>query len=165
MKLDQVSGITVLLVDLDVHACSLGTLPKFGEVPKPFTRAPSERNVRRRRVKKVQLCLADNRETECTFECSFTGLLEIDCAQDSSDGIHVVSLLMRSMPSDGESEYERRVPSFTTGPSYSLARRSSCALIATMTVLADIRTAAKAGGRRMPCGARTPAASGIATML
>ena len=48
---------------------------------------------------------------------------------------------------------------------YSSARRSSCALIATMTVLADIRTAANAGGRRIPCAARTPAASGIATML
>ena len=48
---------------------------------------------------------------------------------------------------------------------YSLARRSSCALTATMTVLADISTAANAGGRRMPCVARTPAANGIATML
>jgi hypothetical protein len=52
-----------------------------------------------------------------------------------------------------------------TEGSYSWARRSNCALIATMTVLADIRTAAIAGGRRMPCGARTPAANGIATML
>ena len=48
---------------------------------------------------------------------------------------------------------------------YSLARRSSCALIATMTVLADMSTAANAGGRRMPCVARIPAANGIATML
>ena len=48
---------------------------------------------------------------------------------------------------------------------YSFARRSSCALIATMTVLADMRTAANAGGSRMPCLARTPAANGIATML
>ena len=48
---------------------------------------------------------------------------------------------------------------------YRRARRSSCALTATMTVLADIRTAANAGGRRIPCAARTPAASGIATML
>jgi len=48
---------------------------------------------------------------------------------------------------------------------YNLARRKSCALMATMTVLADIRTAATAGGRRMPREARTPAANGIATML
>ena len=48
---------------------------------------------------------------------------------------------------------------------YTLARRSSCALMATMTVLADIRTAANAGGSRIPCDASTPAASGIATML
>jgi len=48
---------------------------------------------------------------------------------------------------------------------YSRARRNSCALMATMTVLADIRTAAKAGGSRMPCEASTPAAKGIATML
>ena len=48
---------------------------------------------------------------------------------------------------------------------YNFARRSSCALIATMTVLADMRTAANAGGRRIPCAARTPAANGIATML
>ena len=48
---------------------------------------------------------------------------------------------------------------------YKLARRNSCALTATMTVLADIRTAANAGGRRIPCAARTPAAKGMATML
>ena len=47
----------------------------------------------------------------------------------------------------------------------SRARRSSCALTATMTVLADISTAANAGGRRMPWRVNTPAASGIATML
>jgi hypothetical protein len=48
---------------------------------------------------------------------------------------------------------------------YNSARRSNCALIATMTVLADISTAANAGGRRIPCAAMTPAANGIATML
>jgi hypothetical protein len=48
---------------------------------------------------------------------------------------------------------------------YNWARRSNCALIATMTVLADISTAANAGGRRIPCAAMTPAANGIATML
>ena len=37
MKHDHAGGITVLLVDLDVHACSLCTLAKFGEIPKPFT--------------------------------------------------------------------------------------------------------------------------------
>jgi hypothetical protein len=51
------------------------------------------------------------------------------------------------------------------GPVYSLARRNSWALIATMTVLADIKTAANAGGSRIPRDTRTPAASGIATML
>ena len=45
------------------------------------------------------------------------------------------------------------------------ARRSSCALIATMIVLADISTAPSAGGGTMPQGASTPAASGIATRL
>ena len=48
---------------------------------------------------------------------------------------------------------------------YSLARLSSWALSATITVLADMRTAAIAGGSTRPCGARTPAASGIAMML
>jgi hypothetical protein len=38
-------------------------------------------------------------------------------------------------------------------------------LIATMTVLADISTAPTAVASRMPAQARTPAASGIATML
>jgi hypothetical protein len=44
-------------------------------------------------------------------------------------------------------------------------RRNSWALMATMTVLADMKTAASAGGRRIPCAASTPAASGIAMML
>jgi hypothetical protein len=48
---------------------------------------------------------------------------------------------------------------------YSSVRRSSCALTATITVLADISTAANAGGRRIPRAARTPAANGMATML
>ena len=48
---------------------------------------------------------------------------------------------------------------------YSWTHRRSCALTATMTVLADINTAATAGGKRMPCVARTPAANGIATRL
>src|SRR5262245_59771328 len=47
----------------------------------------------------------------------------------------------------------------------SLTRRSSCALTATTTVLADINTAPTAGDSRMPCDASTPAESGIATML
>ena len=37
-----------------------------------------------------------------------------------------------------------------TGANHRLARRSNCALIATITVLADISTAATAGGKRMP---------------
>ena len=37
MQHDEASGITVLLVNLNVHACSLCTLPEFGEVAKPFT--------------------------------------------------------------------------------------------------------------------------------
>lgn len=43
--------------------------------------------------------------------------------------------------------------------------RSSCAFSATMTVLADMRTAPTAGCRTMPHRESTPAASGIATML
>jgi hypothetical protein len=38
-------------------------------------------------------------------------------------------------------------------------------LIATITVLADMNTAANAGGSKMPCGASTPAANGIAMMF
>lgn len=45
------------------------------------------------------------------------------------------------------------------------ALRSSCALSATTTVLADIRIAATAGYSRIPWLARTPPASGIATTL
>ena len=45
------------------------------------------------------------------------------------------------------------------------ARRSSCALTATMIVLTDISTAPSAGGSTTPQGASTPAATGIATML
>src|SRR5258705_10497268 len=52
-----------------------------------------------------------------------------------------------------------------SGFAHNWVRRNSCALTATMTVLADIRTAANAGGRRTPCAARMPAAKGMATML
>jgi hypothetical protein len=45
------------------------------------------------------------------------------------------------------------------------SRRSSCAFSATITVLADMKMAATAGASRMPQVARTPAASGMATML
>lgn len=48
---------------------------------------------------------------------------------------------------------------------YSDVRRKSCALRATITVLADIRMAPTAGWSTMPHGASTPAASGIAAML
>ena len=48
---------------------------------------------------------------------------------------------------------------------YSCALRRSCALIATITVLADINTAPTAGESTKPSGARTPAASGMAKML
>ena len=51
------------------------------------------------------------------------------------------------------------------GGAYSRTRRSSCALIATMIVLSDMSTAPTAGERTIPHGARTPAASGMATML
>ena len=47
----------------------------------------------------------------------------------------------------------------------SFARRSSCALIATITVLSDISTAPTAGESRMPARANTPAARGMAMML
>lgn len=47
----------------------------------------------------------------------------------------------------------------------SCARLSSCALIATTTVLADMKTAPSAGVSSMSQRASTPAASGIATML
>ena len=48
---------------------------------------------------------------------------------------------------------------------YRRARRSSCALIATITVLSDIRMAATAGDRRIPYRISTPAASGMANTL
>jgi hypothetical protein len=47
-------------------------------------------------------------------------------------------------------------------PYSSPARRKSCALIATLTVLADMSTAPTAGERTNPHGARSRAASGIA---
>jgi hypothetical protein len=78
----------VLLVDTNLHPCGLSTFAKAGEVLKPFSRAPREANVRRRRVKDVQLRLADDRETECTVEGSFAGFLQIDCTNDSREGSH-----------------------------------------------------------------------------
>src|SRR5690606_13152032 len=48
---------------------------------------------------------------------------------------------------------------------YSVRRRSSCALMATITVESDIRIAPTAGASTIPFPASTPAASGIATML
>src|SRR5215207_9248262 len=45
------------------------------------------------------------------------------------------------------------------------ARRSSWALIATITVLSDMRTAPTAGDSRIPWLASTPAASGMAITL
>src|SRR6267143_898237 len=48
---------------------------------------------------------------------------------------------------------------------YTCTRRSSCALMATTRVLANISTAPIAGDRTNPYRASTPAASGIATML
>jgi hypothetical protein len=53
----------------------------------------------------------------------------------------------------GMTSHESRVP------------RSSCALIATITVLNDMRTAPAAGLNTMPWPRSTPAASGMATML
>ena len=46
-----------------------------------------------------------------------------------------------------------------------LARRRSCALIATITVLSDMSTAPTAGDSTMPREASMPAASGIARIL
>ena len=48
---------------------------------------------------------------------------------------------------------------------YSTARRSSCALMATITVLSDMSTAPRAGVKRIPQPWSTPAASGMATIL
>ena len=47
----------------------------------------------------------------------------------------------------------------------SIRMNLSTTFAATMTVLADIRIAPMAGASRMPCEARTPAASGMATTL
>ena len=82
----------MLLVDLNLYTCGLSTFPKTSEVTKPFSRAPVERNVRRRRVKKVQLGPADDREIERTVEGSFAGLLQIDCTKDSTEVAIAVSL-------------------------------------------------------------------------
>jgi hypothetical protein len=49
--------------------------------------------------------------------------------------------------------------------SYRDNRRSNWALMTTMIVLSNIKTAPIAAGSTMPHGARTPAASGIAKML
>ena len=62
-------------------------------------------------------------------------------------------------------QYMAHVAQWTWGVHYSSARRSSWAFRATITVLADIRTAANAGGRRIPREAKRPAASGMALML
>ena len=65
----------------------------------------------------------------------------------------------------------RSGPSAATGCWAACESRHSCtrlrswALIATTTVLADIRTAPTAGVRRTPHAASTPAARGMATML
>ncbi len=48
---------------------------------------------------------------------------------------------------------------------HSLARRRSCALTATTTVLSDISTAPTAGDSTIPFDASTPAASGMARIL
>ena len=48
---------------------------------------------------------------------------------------------------------------------HNLTRFNSCALIATTTVLADISIAPTAGVSKIPHGASTPAASGMAKML
>jgi hypothetical protein len=59
--------------------------------------------------------------------------------------------------------YRRRLDAWTA--SHSRQRRKSCALIATITVLADMSTEPIDGDRTNPYAARTPAASGIATMF
>jgi hypothetical protein len=48
---------------------------------------------------------------------------------------------------------------------YSTILRNIWALMATMTVLMDIGKAPTAGGMMKPIGARTPATSGMATIL
>jgi hypothetical protein len=51
------------------------------------------------------------------------------------------------------------------GHTHSSALLRTWALMATITVLADMSTAPRAGVRRTPHSARTPAARGMATML
>jgi hypothetical protein len=53
---------------------------------------------------------------------------------------------------------------YSSGSPYSRVRRSSCALNATI-MLADIRTAVKAGVSNIAFDASTPAASGLANTL
>jgi len=62
----------MLLLYANLHPCGLSTFAKAGEVPKPFSRAPRERNIRWGRVEEVQLRLADDREIERTVECSLS---------------------------------------------------------------------------------------------
>jgi hypothetical protein len=95
VKHNQASGIAVLFLDANPHPRRFSTFPEFGEVLEPFARPPRERNVRGCRVKEVQPRLADERQIQRTIERSFAGLLEIDCAQNSSDGRHAVSTLIR----------------------------------------------------------------------
>jgi hypothetical protein len=54
---------------------------------------------------------------------------------------------------------------FPARPVHSRTPRSSWELIATTTVLSDIKIAPTAGGSTIPHGASTAAASGMATML
>ncbi len=63
------------------------------------------------------------------------------------------------------SVYEKRRDPVVSQDNQSLARLRSCALIDTITVLADISTAPTAGASKIPNPARRPAASGIATTL
>ena len=79
MKHDHASGITVLLLDANLHPCGLGALFETSQVLEPFCRAPRKRNGRRRRVQEVQPRLTDDREIERTVEGSLAGLLQIDC--------------------------------------------------------------------------------------
>ncbi len=61
--------------------------------------------------------------------------------------------------------YEASARSKLVRVGQAMARRSSCALSATMTVLADMSTAPSAGPSSTPHEARTPAARGIAITL
>jgi hypothetical protein len=78
------------------------TMRRRLSVAKTFSRAPRKANVGRRRVKQVQLRVADQSEMEYTVEGSFAGLLQVDCTKDSSEGSHAASML-RTMRSDGRS--------------------------------------------------------------